>query len=257
MRRNGVTMTELLVVMAALALLIGLLAPALSGVAAGSRSSNCQSNLRQITMAAQNYATMYDSFPAALRFEQVNGAYQRFAWDWVTTLSNQLVGPGPIWAFTDNPDRVQQCPDCMTESTYSGDPFTGYNYNTSFIGAEATFPQLGWANIRNGVPIHACRRTSSCAIFGDGGWKGGANKFMRSPVTFDDNGNEVTSPVHYGGGQAFRHRDWTNVAFLDGHVGSKNQPRKGKLATPNMLDQIMDYPGNGFLTEDAAAYDPR
>ena len=257
MRRIGFTITELLVTTAIVATLIGLLAPALSGVASSSRSMNCQSNLRQITIAAQSYATMYSAYPAALRFEQVNGVMHRVAWDWVTTMSNQLVGPGPIWSFTDNPDEVQQCPECRVQATYSGDPFTGYNYNTAFIGAEATFPQLGWSNIRNGVPIHACRRSSLCAMFGDGGWKAGANKFMRSPIIIDASGIEVTSSTFYGGGQSFRHDDRTNIAFVDGHIGSSNTPCRGKLATAALLNDIMKFPENGFLSDDAAAYDPR
>jgi prepilin-type N-terminal cleavage/methylation domain-containing protein/prepilin-type processing-associated H-X9-DG protein len=255
--RRGFTIVEILVTIAIAAVLIGLLAPALSGVGASSRSANCQSNLRQIAVATQNYAAMYDSFPAALRFEMVDGVFHRIAWDWETTMSNQLVGPGPIWAFTDHPDHVHQCPDCATESTYSGDPFTGYNYNTNFIGAEATFPQVGWDNIRKGVPIHACRRSSLCALFGDGGWKGGANKFMRSPFIIDDNGNQITSSVYYGGGQAFRHRGYANVVYLDGHSATINRPCAGKLATDSMLDEIMDFPANGFLSDDLAAYDPR
>lgn len=253
MRNRGFTIVELLVVIGVLALLIGILAPALAGVGAGGRSMRCQSNLRQMAIAAQNYAAVYDAYPAAIRFENVNGTFERIAWDWVTTFSNQLISPGPLWAFSNNPDDVQQCPDCNSSATFGGDPYTGYNYNTSFIGGEAPFPLTGWDHVRRGVPPFACRRASQCAIFGDGGWKGGANKFMRAP----GNSEGISLAILYGGGQAFRHGHATNVAFIDGHVSSVNQAHQGALATPGNLAQIMDFPTNGFLSEDDRAYDPR
>lgn len=252
-RCDGFTIVELLVVIAVISLIVGLLVPAMSSARATSRSAKCQLNLKQMAIAAQNYAAIYDAWPAAIRYENKNGVFQRVAWDWVTTFSNQVVSPGPLWAFTDNPDEVQQCPDCNLASTFGGDPFTGYNYNTTYIGAEAPFPLTGWKSIRKGVPPHACARSSSCAMFGDGAWKGGANKFMRAPL----NSEHQSLGIIYSGGQAFRHARWSNVAFVDGHVGSLNKPHAGALATPANLDQKMDYPRNGFLSDDDRLYDPR
>jgi prepilin-type processing-associated H-X9-DG protein len=253
MRRNAFSIVELLVVIGAIALLIGLLAPALSSVGAGGRSTRCQSNLRQMANAANNYAAMYDAYPAALRFENINGTFQRVAWDWVTTFSDEVISPGALWTFTDNPGEVQQCPEFEGASTYDGDPYTGYNYNTTYIGAEAPFPSTGWANVRKGVPPHACGRCAQCAMFGEGGWKGGANKFMRAPLNSENLGFDVI----YGGGQAFRHRRSTNLAYVDGHVGSANKIFQGKHATPNLLGDTMAYPANGFLSDDDSAYSPR
>ena len=253
MRRPAFTITELLVVIAIGGMMIGLLVPAFASVAEGSRSARCQANLRQMAIAAQNYAAAFDAYPAAIRYENVNGVFERIAWDWVTTFSNQLISPGPLWAFTDNPGEVQQCPDCNSHSTFGGDPFTGYNYNTSHIGAEAPFPMTGWDAVRHGVPPHACARASQCAMFGDGGWKGGANKFMRGPA----NSEGLPLSAIYSGGQAFRHRSSTNLAFIDGHIGAMKNPCKGSLATPENLSQLMDFPNNGFLSENDRMYDPR
>jgi prepilin-type N-terminal cleavage/methylation domain-containing protein/prepilin-type processing-associated H-X9-DG protein len=252
MRRRAFTVIELIVVMGIISVLFGLLLPALAGVKVASRQLLCQSNLRQMGLAAQRYATLWDAYPAAIRYEQVDGDIHAVAWDWVTKFADgELVSPGPLWDMTDNPDRAMQCPGYFGPSNYDGDPFTGYNYNTSYIGAEAV-NQIGWEAIRKGVPPHACRRTDRCAIFGCGGYSGGANKFMRAPLS--PNGWPLAQI--YAGGQAFHYNGATNVAYIDGHVGAVSRPCKGEHATEELLN-MLGYPDNGFLSEDDSAYDPR
>ncbi len=245
---RALTMVELMVVLAALVLLLGLLLPTLSIVSAAGRSTQCQSNLRQMALAAHTYTMVYAVYPAAIRYE--DGGIQ-VAWDWVTTFAGDLISPGPLWGFSNDPGQVQQCPDYQGETNFA-DPFTGYNYNTSYVGGEATFLQ-GWEGVRWGIRPHACHRLSQAAVFGDGGYASGANKFMRAPLNREGyNLDEI-----YSGGQAFRHAGATNVAYLDGHVGATDRPHRGELATEDLLEQSMDYPGNGFLSDDDGAYDPR
>ena len=251
-QQRAVTITELLVVMGAISLLVGLLVPSLSALSASSRSLRCQSNLKQMAVAAYNYAAIWDAFPAAVRYENSGGVFRTIAWDWITA-SGHPPAPGPLWTFTTNPGEVQQCTDYVGSASVAGDPYTGYNYNTSFIGAEAGFPSLGWSNVRRGVPPSACNRACQCAMFGDGGRKGGVNKFMRAPL----NEENLTLNTIYSGGQAFRHRGCTNIAFVDGHISFSEDARKGKYQTPTLLTQFMSYPWNGFLSNDNSMYDPR
>jgi prepilin-type processing-associated H-X9-DG protein len=90
-------------------------------------------------------------------------------------------------------------------------------------------------------------------MFGCGGWAGGANKFMRAPLDHE----LLSLETIYAGGQAFRHGGSTGVAFVDGHVGVAGRPYAGRHATDELLQQTMDYPANGFLSDDDSAYDPR
>ncbi len=253
MRRGGVSLIECLVAVATLAMLMGLLLPSLGGVRASARSTQCQNNLRQLSTAAQHYVSIFDAHPPALLYQSGEVHLTR-AWDWVTTtFTGTLVEPGAIWAFTDHPGEVMQCPDCA-EPSNSADPYTGYNYNTSYLGDEQSFG----GPIRRGLRPHVCRRSAQCAVFGDGGWAGGSNKFMRAPLGNSGEDSQATSlDVRYAGGQAFRHQDSTNVAYLDGHVGSVIQPQSGLAATPTLLEQYLRFPRNGFLSDDDAAYDPR
>ena len=251
--RRAMTMVELMVVFATLAVLLGLLWPALSTVSSAGRSTQCRARLRQMTIAAQSYAAIYDVFPVAIRYEAVDGVMQQVAWDWVTTPGGALISPGPLWRLTNIPGEVQQCPAYTGSANFAGDPYTGYNYNTSYIGGEAPFPQTGWDAVRWGVRPHACRRASQTAIFGDAGYAAGAQKFMRAPLNREGQNLDMI----YSGGQAFRHARSTNVAYVDGHVGSVYHPYPGDLATEELLAEEMGYPKNGFLSNDDGAYDPR
>jgi prepilin-type N-terminal cleavage/methylation domain-containing protein/prepilin-type processing-associated H-X9-DG protein len=250
-RRGAFSLLELLAVLAVIAVLLGLMLPALAGVRSSSRTVLCVSNLRQMAIAAQRYALEYQYYPPAIRYE-IEGTFTKIAWDWVTTGDRQVVSPGPLWEYSDDPGRVQQCPS-YHGTTDTGDPYTGYNYNTTYVGGEADWGNWGWKNFEPGVRHSACRWTARVAIFGDGGRAGSTNKYMRAPM----NTGGVPLGVIYAGGQAFRHQLATNVAYLDGHVGSAHTPFRGALATEALLTQAMGYPRNGFLSDDDRAYDPR
>lgn len=250
---RGFTIVEVLTVIGVIALSLGLLAPALSSARAGGRRVRCQLNLKQMATAAQSYAALYDVFPLAIRYDNSSGSFRNIAWDWVTSFDQHTLAPGSLWNFTSNPGEVQQCPDFQRSSNAGGEQYTGYNYNTTYIGGEAPFPQVGWNAVRKGVPPHACSRAASCAMFGDGAWKGGANKFMRAPL----NSENVGLSTVYAGGQSFRHRGCTNIAFVDGHIGSTRECCRGALASDALLSQYMAHPRNGFLSNDDSMYDPR
>ena len=249
--RAGLTLTEVLVVIAIISLLLAVLLPGIASLRDAARTTQCKTNMRQMALAAQRYALDYDVYPPAVRYENP-GVFTTIAWDWATTATGEVT-PGPLWAYTDDPLHVQQCPAYHGPSTFGADPFTGYNYNTTYLGAEAPFGALGWSSMRPGIPAAVCRRVTTCAMFGDGAWTGGANKFMRAP----GNRESGTMSLIYAGGQAFRHGGATNVAWLDGHITSVETAYAGKYATESLLEDLMGHPENGFLSDDDSAYDPR
>jgi type II secretory pathway pseudopilin PulG len=248
-----VTLVEMLVTIGVIALLLGLLMPALASVRAAAKASICQSNQRQMSTAAWAHVAQQDAFPAALAYVQVDGMLVQRAWDWETPAFGEgLIGPGLLWRFT-NPGEAMQCAVYEGPANAPGDPFTGYNYNTSFIGDEEAFTTSGDGPVRRGVRPAHCRRASMCAMFGCGGYGAGANKFMRAPSL--QAGGESLAAV-YAGAQAYRHAGETVVCYIDGHVGKVGRAHAGEHATEAMLG-LMGFPKNGFLSADDAMYDPR
>lgn len=271
MTRRGFTIIETLVAIGVVTILIGILVPAIGIVRARARSSENQSNLRQLAIGSTAYGTAFNEWlpPAVLQFSSGAGVITR-AWDWEQSPSGW--SPGVIWRYVGD-GRVFQCPDLERPSGSEGgagdsggasgvEPFTGYNYNTTYLGSEGALPGPGpdglmiegWANARLGARPGQVRRPESAAFFGEGGWKGGANRFMRAP----GNSVEFNLGVVYAGGQAFRRRGFTHVVWLDGHTSVVSQPCEGTLAGGQawLLTTMMDFPRNGFLSDDDRAYAP-
>ncbi|MFO0875381.1 MAG: prepilin-type N-terminal cleavage/methylation domain-containing protein [Phycisphaerales bacterium] len=202
--RRAFTLVEVLVVMACVTLLLALALPAIAKVSEHGRSVRCAANLRQMMIAATAYTGTYaERYPPAILYFKKSSGIEVAAWDFVQSPGG-VVKPGALWLFTDDPENVQQCPEFHGASTFGNDPHTGYNYNTSFIGAEGTLPQPGpggevldgWKTARLGLQLRAqLRCTSETGAFGDGGWKSGANKFMRASMNTVENDLALSTPA--------------------------------------------------------------
>jgi len=232
--RVGFTLLELLVVLAIIAVVAGLLLPAVRRARAEAHRIHCLNNLRQMVLAATEYEIDHGAFPPAYARDFSTGktrTWESFLWDMGTKF------------------QIQQCPAFHGEAMWKEDRYTGYNYNASYVGGRVflrgntvlpgSAESASMADIKN---------PAKCALFGDGEYESGANKFMRSP---DPGPLDFDASLTLAGTQGFRHRDMTNVGFADGHAES-------------LKDRFVKSSGHGkptkkcgFLSPDNSLYDLR
>src|SRR4051794_1184355 len=239
---HAFTLAELLVGVGIIAALVALVVPMVGAVRDRAKSAKCVSNLRQLATAATAYCAANEGFfPVAYLFPvQEGGATVTRNWDFtvVQDAGGRRVQPGLIWAGLPSAE-VQQCPAYDAPPDPGGDPFTGYNYNTSYIGhGEAE-------SIPAPVRANAVKRPARCALFGDGQYYGGPDKFMRAPFP---NPGDAGFRDRSAGTQGYRHGHATNVAFCDGHAETVSD------RFTSTSDTSPPGPGTGFLSPDNSMY---
>ncbi len=251
------TLIEVMVSVSILALLVSILLPALGNARRGARAALCMSNLHQMAVAAQTYTySNQERYPIAQYLVRKDNLSIHYKWDFATitnkTTKKYSTQPGLLWGRT-GADQIQQCPEfegaanapgSATSST--GQPtekYTGYNYNTSYIGH-------GQGEFREApAKVSEVIRPVECALFGDGEYVSGANKFMRAPWHDPDNGGDDFDG-RSAGTQGYRHRGKTNVSFCDGHAVSWSERHTETYAG----EQRNIAPGTGFLSKNNRYY---
>ena len=256
MRHKGFTLIELLVVLAIIALLAGILMPSLVAARQMGRRLVCLSNLRQMVIAAGNYLADNDEYYPLASFvdksQAADGVQHNYEWDFFKVYEfGQMTGckPGALWQ-TESILKIQQCPAFKGSANSPGDPFTGYNYNVSFIGGILERAQDGTLTGTNSTRALEVKKPARCVIFGDGEYEDGANKFMRSPWLGKLETQDDLKLKPYGT-QGFRHLHKTNVAYCDGRA--ETLADRYTETHEELIDLIAEEAG--FLSADNSAYD--
>jgi len=229
--KKAFTLLELLVVIAVIALLLGILMPALSGARSQAKATICQSNLRQLTLANTGYATENDGFyvPAASDIGIPEGNLHR--WHGVRDSTNEPFDSlrSPIAGYLGD-GGVKECPKNV--NFRKGDPWEwnfedgggGYGYNRTYIGSRVW--QSGADDIT--TKITEVGNPADTIMFADAAMSnldGGVPYYMEysfveprywfSSGQFHPEWGDPSPSIH------FRHRGKANVAWIDGHVDAK------------------------------------
>ncbi len=205
-RRNSFTLIELLAVIAIVAILAGMLLPALNQARERARSIHCTANLKQLGSAQLLYAGESGDRFIPLHYAESGGNEMR----WYSTIMTYVGRTGNASEREDMSKKVAtvltcgaslaRMPDAAVKRTFGMNNYIG-NY------AKPNNPNILWK-------LSRASRPSDTMIFGEAQTIPAYKSFQY--LLCDKDNMPANSPLFPHGGR-------TNLAFVDGHAAGRTE----------------------------------
>jgi prepilin-type N-terminal cleavage/methylation domain-containing protein/prepilin-type processing-associated H-X9-DG protein len=241
------TLVELLVVVAIIALLLGILLPALGRAREVARATVCGSNIRQLALANLTYAQANAGHLVRAARDIWHPNFER--WHGRRTAGDQPFEPArsDMAAYFGESGSVKACPDFVEGRDYQEgfeDGCGGYGYNQSYLGGRSdlygTSPTAAAHSARVddiSRPVETVMFTDAAYII-DGNLTKSAYSFCEPPfwqLSVGPPSNMRPNPTI-----DFRHLTQCNAAWSDGHVDRRS------------LAFTVDYQTHSYVTGEQA-----
>ncbi len=241
------TLIELLVVIAIIAILAGMLMPALGKARARSRSIACLSNAKQIGLALQQYTVDYNDYLPNFSDGNPGSNPMKFTNPWHHALA-AYIAPESVYKDPDNrisPEKgVWRCPglgDDEMQGTYWGGGYGANRTLMRYVYKNGTTQKEGT------IRVTRIRKPAETAAIGDSGRP--VDVVDGKPVSYVAWMTWITSPQSSGNWKmpsgtgpksgteqpAARHNGSANIVFADCHA------RAVQFAELNNLDNKDTY----------------
>jgi len=275
MQSRGFTLVELLVVVAIIALLLGILVPALSKARESGRRAVCGSNVRQVYIANTGYATEnadYYVLAAEDIYSGSGGTKRWHGWrasDGVSADSDENhfdPALGPLASYLGEKGKVKACPtfrDAVLDGARNAfeEGTGGYGYNATYIGGRRDLFGLAPASASHSAKTSDVSIPAQTVMFADASiaQKDTVGAYVTEysfaePPRLELGGGRL-APARPAPSVHFRHDQTTTVNWSDGHVSFERLAITGASPYGVDADQMQTMQIGWFGPDDNALFD--